>query len=257
MQHTKLKRLVRALKIRQFAAVGVLESLWHLTARETPEGNIGRLTNEDIATWIDWDDSPDELIEALVTSGWLDEDSTHRLLVHDWMEHADDATKLAIKRKSERVSGIVPQKATVSDKTPLPEPVPEPEPKPVPRTKAATADKSALFVLPAWIDRTAWDGFDEMRKKKRTGLTDHGKELCVKKLEALKRAGHDPTEVLNQSTMQGWQGLFEVKGGSNGTNHGIPAETRAERNVREAIELMDREEAEARSGGNGVSSPPC
>jgi hypothetical protein len=30
-------------------AVGVMESIWHLTARETPRGNIGKLSNSMIA----------------------------------------------------------------------------------------------------------------------------------------------------------------------------------------------------------------
>jgi hypothetical protein len=41
---------------------------------------------------------------------------------------------------------------------------------------------------------------------------------------------------------------------SNGTNHGI-SETRADRNVREAIELMDREEAETARGDDGRTNP--
>jgi hypothetical protein len=80
------------------------------------------------------------------------------------------------------------------------------------KTKAASGAKAPVFVLPAGIDRKAWDGYEEMRRKRRCGLTDSGRELCMKKLESLKRAGHDPTAVLNQSTMNGWQGLFELKG---------------------------------------------
>jgi hypothetical protein len=137
MQHTKLKRLVRALKVPQYAAVGILESLWHLTAREAPEGNIGKLSNEDIAAWMDWEGDPDQLITGLVSSGWIDEVTGSRLLIHDWYEHADDATKLAIKRKKATVSEFVPQIPTLSDKTPLPLPEPEPEPMPVPVTAIA------------------------------------------------------------------------------------------------------------------------
>jgi hypothetical protein len=132
MQHTKLKRLVRALKVPQYAAVGILESLWHLTAREAPEGNIGKLSNEDIAAWMDWQGESDELISALVTAGWLDESEATRLEVHDWMEHADDTTKKALARQKAAVSGNVqtfPDKQGTSlDKEPLPEPLPEPVP---------------------------------------------------------------------------------------------------------------------------------
>lgn len=141
MQHTKLKRLVRTLKVPQYAAVGILESLWHLTAREAPEGNIGKLSNEDIAIWIDWDGDATVLIEALIVSGWIDEDTTERLLIHDWHEHADDATKKAIDRQRKKLADNGGNVQTSTDKTRLPEPLPEPvpEPKPVTKTLASTA----------------------------------------------------------------------------------------------------------------------
>ena len=139
MQHTKLKRLVRALKVPQYAAVGILESLWHLTAREAPEGNIGKLSNEDIAAWIDWECDSDDLIAALVTAGWIDHDTDNRLVIHDWHEHADDATKLAMKRKAATRSECVGQVPTENNKTPLPEPLPEP----VPEKKQATTSTIA------------------------------------------------------------------------------------------------------------------
>lgn len=98
MQHTKLKRLMKALDCPQYVAVGILESLWHLTARETPIGNIGKLSNDDIALQIDWREEPDSLVQGLLASGWLDIDEDHRLRVHDWMEHCDDATKKHLER---------------------------------------------------------------------------------------------------------------------------------------------------------------
>jgi hypothetical protein len=75
-----------------------------------------------------------------------------------------------------------------------------------------------VFALPAWIDKQAWDGYEEMRRKKRVPLTDHARNLCVKKLEEFQRRGHDPAAVLNESAMNGWQGLFEPKGGVNGAS---------------------------------------
>ena len=119
MQHTKLRRLVRVLKVPQYAAVGILESLWHLTAREAPFGDIGRLTNDDIADWIGWDRENSELIDGLVECGWLDKDETSRLLVHDWEEHADDTTKKAIARQREKDAGQNPPKPQQIDGSPV------------------------------------------------------------------------------------------------------------------------------------------
>jgi hypothetical protein len=76
------------LDIPLYQAVGMLELLWHLTAREAPRGDIGKLSNEDIALALDYRGDEDVLIEALIRTRWLDRNETHRLLIHDWHEHA-------------------------------------------------------------------------------------------------------------------------------------------------------------------------
>ncbi len=91
MQHTKMRRLMRALRVPHYAAVGIMESLWQLTAREAPGGDIGSLSDEDSTDWIGWDGDAGELIYGLVQSGWLDLNTRCRLIVHDWHEHSDDA----------------------------------------------------------------------------------------------------------------------------------------------------------------------
>ena len=98
MGNTKMKLLCKALDLPTYAAAGLLECLWHLTARETPRGDIGKLKDEEIALALDWDGNSDELITALVASRWLDACSKHRLIVHDWSEHADEATKKKLQR---------------------------------------------------------------------------------------------------------------------------------------------------------------
>lgn len=114
---TKIKRLMRALDVPQYVAVGILESLWNLTARETPAGNIGKLSNEDIALQIDWRENPDTLIQGLFASGWIDVDEELRYYVHDWHEHADDAVDNALARAGKRyANGQLPRMKRLSDK---------------------------------------------------------------------------------------------------------------------------------------------
>jgi len=84
------------------------------------------------------------------------------------------------------------------------------------KTKVATS----AFVLPDWIDRSLWDAYEEMRKKLRKAMTDHARSLAVKDLMDLRNKGHSPSDVLNQSIMRGWTGLFEIKGGTYGTHQG-------------------------------------
>jgi hypothetical protein len=81
-------------------------------------------------------------VEGLLGSKWLDPSDEHRLLVHDWHEHADDATQMALKRKKLRFLTQCPDGVpTVAEKSAksatvsgLPEPVPVPEPEPEPES---------------------------------------------------------------------------------------------------------------------------
>lgn len=96
--HTKMKKLCRKLQIPTYQGIGILEALWHLTAREAQRGDIGKLSNEDIALGIDYRGDPDELVTALIDCEWLEVHQIHRLLIHDWAEHADDAVKKRVAR---------------------------------------------------------------------------------------------------------------------------------------------------------------
>jgi hypothetical protein len=89
----KFLGLKRQLRLPFWQVVGVLEALWHTTLRNAPDGDIGRLTNEEIAAAIEWDGDADELISALVKSRWLDADPDFRLIVHDWSEHCPNYLK--------------------------------------------------------------------------------------------------------------------------------------------------------------------
>jgi len=91
--HPKVDGLMNALSIARCFAVGILESLWHMTMRYAPTGDIGKFTDKQIAHKLGWDGDPQELIKALVVNGWLVENRKHRLIVHDWHDHADQSTK--------------------------------------------------------------------------------------------------------------------------------------------------------------------
>jgi hypothetical protein len=149
-RHRKLLRLAEMLGIERTEAAGIVELLWHLCAEQTPRGDVGLLTNREIAVGIYSSRDPDQLVAALVAAGWLDEDGEHRLLVHDWADHVDDATRKRLARQgvsiiSRRTSadngGHCPPKSAPLDETgghrrthPPPQPdngcLPEPEPEP-------------------------------------------------------------------------------------------------------------------------------
>ena len=101
IEHPKTLQLASVLNIRLLEAVGLLESLWHWTAKYSPRGDIGQYPDEFIAHGIHWQGKAD-VIAALIQCRWIDRHSEHRLIVHDWHEHADESTKKAMFRKGLR-----------------------------------------------------------------------------------------------------------------------------------------------------------
>jgi hypothetical protein len=98
--------------------------------------------------------------------------------------------------------------------------------------------------LPPWLPLEAWEGFKQMRKQGRYPMTALAEKLAIKELDKLRQSGQAPEEVLNQSTMRGWRGLFAVhENGSNG-NAGLKrksfAEERHERNKSLVEEVLGR-----------------
>lgn len=114
-QHPKLMALAAELEIPRAHAGGILEFIWHFVARYTPNGAIGRYSNVAIAQAIDHNDNADMLVEALVSSGWLDRHNEHRLIVHDWREHAEDSVHMLLARRAETFAdGYIPKLTRLS-----------------------------------------------------------------------------------------------------------------------------------------------
>lgn len=65
------------------AAIGYLHCLWWWCMDYAPDGDLSGHDSEDIAVACDWDGDPDEIIEHLVASGFIDRDGDV-LAVHDW-----------------------------------------------------------------------------------------------------------------------------------------------------------------------------
>ena len=89
--------------------------------------------------------------------------------------------------------------------------------------------------LPEWIPKDAWDAFVAMRKKIKAPLTPDAERLAVGTLEKLMHAGHRPRAVLEQSTLNSWRGLFEIKTPRANGNH----------ESREAFNARENERAKA------------
>jgi hypothetical protein len=64
----------------------------------------------------------------------------------------------------------------------------------------------------AGISLEVWEGYREMRKKMKKPLTDRAVQLAIKKAVSLSvKCRCAPDDIIDQSTMNGWLGLFEIK----------------------------------------------
>jgi len=142
--HPKFAHLKALLKLGKGATLGYLECMWHFAGRFTPQGNIGKYSDSVIENWVEWQGEPGMLIAAFIEAKWIDADDTHRLLVHDWHQHADKATKNALNRAeldfctpTVRTSSV--QRTDTVPKSGNPSRLPEPEPEPGTLAAAETA----------------------------------------------------------------------------------------------------------------------
>ena len=121
--------------------------------------------------------------------------------------------------------------------------------------KTKTARKRAVAVepplLPSWVDAQAWRDYEAMRAVQKKPMTPAARMLAVAKLAQLRDAGHDPTEVMRQSTFRGWVGLFPLRaddatpGGAAGDVGAMSKHGTATMRNAQALEqrLFDREQA--------------
>lgn len=65
------------------------------------------------------------------------------------------------------------------------------------------------------LPKDVWVKWIDYRKEIKHKLTKSSAEGQLKKLLKLNQLGSKPTDVINQSIENGWQGLFEVKNGTN------------------------------------------
>jgi len=85
--------------------------------------------------------------------------------------------------------------------------------KPIPDVK--TNNKKHIYnsdeiILPDWLPRELWDEFKQHRKEIKKQMTNLSEKKAIQKLIVLHEQCKDINEIINQSIMNGWTGLFEV-----------------------------------------------
>jgi phage replication O-like protein O len=127
----------------------------------------------------------------------------------------DDTESLPVSPKSLPVS---PKSLPVSPKI-VTESVPTKDTIQKPLTKTIIQKQ---YSIPGFINLETWQAFENMRKSIKEPLSDDAAIRILKKLERLKSSGDDPNEILDESIMNNWKGVFALKknGGQNGINRG-------------------------------------
>lgn len=83
-RHPKLIRFASRLKIARPVAVGHLTCLWLWAMDYAPSGDLSRFDAAEIAAGAEWTGSSDELIEALISAGFVERETR---CLHDWAEY--------------------------------------------------------------------------------------------------------------------------------------------------------------------------
>jgi uncharacterized protein YdaU (DUF1376 family) len=79
------------------------------------------------------------------------------------------------------------------------------------KARSKKIERASDVPLPDWIPREQWNGYVEARNATRYPLkTAYAIRTAIRKLDYLRREGEDLAAVLDQSTLQGWRGLFPV-----------------------------------------------
>lgn len=69
--------------------------------------------------------------------------------------------------------------------------------------------------------------FIDFRRKMRKPMTDRAINLLISKLNSITSDTNEQIEIINQSILNGWAGVFPLKGGgSNGKDSGDPAKSK-------------------------------
>jgi hypothetical protein len=197
------------------------------------DGNLEGLSTEDIEIASDWSGDAGVFVASLSEVGFLDGDDG-KFSIHDWAEHnpyaASKGMRVEAARNAARKRWGCDQHADGMPSAQKGNAHHHTTPHPTPQTKDRT------FELPVWVPERPWNDYLMMREKLRKPPTTRAKELVVIELEKLLNQGHDPAEVLNQSTKKSYLDVYPVEknSGANRQNQPTRVSAAAARNERNA-----------------------
>ena len=111
--HPKVYALSDALKIEQFAAVGIVVCLWTWAVIHAPDGDLSRFPDAAVARACQWHKAPASLVKSLTECGFLDGDRR----IHDWDEYAGaliESAQASKEKARQRVAAFRARNADVT-----------------------------------------------------------------------------------------------------------------------------------------------
>lgn len=186
--------------------------LWRYVGRYHPTtGKLVGYTDEEIEKYAGWTGESGVLIDALVKLFFVDkiEDG---YAVHHWFRHAGHLSvfkkraKSAAKARWKRyaTSNATSIAKTRSKQCSLPYLT-------IPNLTVPNQTKGGSIVLPDWLDERTWEQYRTFRQEIKKPLTRKAEEIALARLTAFHDRGQDPKAIIEQSILNGWRGLFEMK----------------------------------------------
>jgi len=83
------------------------------------------------------------------------------------------------------------------------------------KVKNVNKGKKEIIVLPDWLDQELWSEYKRYRSNGKNKFTPYAQQLAIKKLTKLREDGNDPNEVIQQTMVCNWSGLFPLKKNSD------------------------------------------
>jgi hypothetical protein len=194
-----------------------LELLWAFTGKKSPRGDVGKWPDGAIARACYWMGSPEAFISALRESGFIDADDTHRLIVHDWTDHAPRWVKAKLKSMgADFVTATTDPVVPTAVETVVPTVGAPSKGREEKRSQEQETREQARAVL--GLDSETWDRWLEYRIGLKKPIKPISMVAAAKEL-----AGYGPLQaaVVQHSVANGYQGLVPPK--TNGKGMAPPA----------------------------------
>jgi hypothetical protein len=147
--------------------------------------------------------------------------------IAEYHEKANTNKRIAIDRETKRKENNTNRERTVDEPSPNQEPVTKNQ-EPVTKNQEPKESKSKeprskdmretrLIInpiqVPDWMPVDSWNDFVESRRRLRKPMTQNAIKLAISTLEKLRLQGNNVQEVIEQSILCGYSGLFPVKKG--------------------------------------------